>query len=439
MDTNGARTIPWLSDLAEIPTEGTWPRLMSGPHPRATGSYGAWFTAWVKMFGRWPLWWWQELAATRLLEHDEDGRLVWRVAALTTSRQCGKSYLLSMLALWRITKGAEIFGEPQTCLHVSKDLNTSREVQRPARTFGRERPDDYKVRENGGQVEIEHLDSGSLWLLRSAAGVFGHSASLAIVDECWALRPEVIDDNLSPTMAQRMSPQLLLVSTANPRATSLMISRRAGALSELDDEANAVLWLEWSADPDDELDDEEAWRAASPQWDDKRRQEVARAHASAEATLPDDPTVASPLASFESQWLNRWPAAVEPRRQRGEPLLDLEAWQACEQDEHVAAPLVLAVEDYFGAGACFVLADEDRRRSQDLRRGAGVRQPRRGIRPPPTALLNNYGCSRLIVGASLEKDPRAVKLELVWPAAARPQSGYPSCAICWPKAAWCTT
>ena len=70
---------------------------------------------------------------------------------------------------------------------------------------------------------------------------------------------------------------------------------------------------------------------------------------------------------------------------------------------------MIAVEDFFGAGACFALAADARRRP-GLRRGRRRSTPRREAFDAAGWLLDKYGCSRLIVGASLEHDPRAVEL-----------------------------
>ena len=130
-----AREVTWLKRIAKVPRVGTWPRLMTGRTRVRPAPTGPQFIAWVKANGRWPLWWWQQLAALRMLEHDADGRLVWRHVPISTSRQVGKCYLLAMLAMWRITQAPELFGEPQNVLHVAQDMNTARVVQQPMRVL----------------------------------------------------------------------------------------------------------------------------------------------------------------------------------------------------------------------------------------------------------------------------------------------------------------
>ena len=79
-----------------------------------------------------------------------------------------------------------------------------------------------------GQEEIECLEDGSRWMLRAKEAVYGYSVSCAAVDEAWKVRASSVEEGLTPTMVERVQPQLLLISTAHRLATSLMLGRRAG-------------------------------------------------------------------------------------------------------------------------------------------------------------------------------------------------------------------
>src|SRR3546814_10551583 len=59
----------------------------------------------------------------------------------------------------------------------------------------------------------------SRWLIRGRGSIYGYSASLAAVDEAWKVPPEVVDDGLEPTMAERASAQVGLISTEIGRAS----------------------------------------------------------------------------------------------------------------------------------------------------------------------------------------------------------------------------
>ncbi|MBM6705401.1 HNH endonuclease, partial [Sutterella massiliensis] len=85
--------------------------------------------SWIESTQRITLRWWQRLAITRQLEHDEQGQLVWRVVVESAPRRAGKSVRLRGVALWRLEHGAELFGEPQLVVHTGKDVAIVREIQ----------------------------------------------------------------------------------------------------------------------------------------------------------------------------------------------------------------------------------------------------------------------------------------------------------------------
>ena len=185
-------------------------------------------------------------SSSSALEHDAAGALVWRLDGLSVPRQMGKSSVTGEMCSWRQQSGA-LFGGPQNVLLVARDVGAAITVQKPHRLRAEADPQ-YKTSAAGGRLAIEYLVDGSEWLIRSCEGVYSYSASLAIADEAWDLSPAVVDDGLHPTTMQPASSQLWVVSTANPRATSLMIGRRAAALAELD-EPRSTLWIEWARRP----------------------------------------------------------------------------------------------------------------------------------------------------------------------------------------------
>ncbi len=212
--------VPWLKGLRRVPRDATWPRYMTVPHPRAVGSLGKDFIRWSKAREGRPLRWWQRLAATRLLEVDRKGDLVWESMVLTMARQLGKSWLLRELILWRMHQG-ERFGEPQDIVHTGKDLAVCQEIQLKARYWAKERPGEYKVREVNGQEQIQYLKDNSRWMLRAKEAAYGLSVSVAAVDEAWKVKPETLNESIIPTMVEREQPQLWLTSTAHRLSTVL--------------------------------------------------------------------------------------------------------------------------------------------------------------------------------------------------------------------------
>ena len=66
----------------------------------------------------------------RVLEHDDDGGLVWRSVGLSVPRQQGKSTIVGELASWRLQSG-DRFNGLQNVLLVARDVGAAVTVQKP--------------------------------------------------------------------------------------------------------------------------------------------------------------------------------------------------------------------------------------------------------------------------------------------------------------------
>lgn len=292
---------PWLVRFACIPQDASAPLAMSGPHPRAVGSYGPDCIAWAhREFGI-RMRWWQALAICRQLEHDASGALVWREVIESGPRRIGKSVRLRIVALWRVAH-ADLIGETQLAMLVSKDLAVGKEIHRGSWRWAESKG--WKVtRLNGGQ-EVE-APGENRWLLRADTAVYGYDVGYGQVDESWNADPAAITDGLEPALLERLWSQLHLTSTAHVKATSLMRRRLTAALRDADPD---VLLLLWGAHPDADLSLESTWRFASPHWTAARLELIRRKHNAALAgeNEPefDDP---DPVRGWASQYLNVWP------------------------------------------------------------------------------------------------------------------------------------
>jgi hypothetical protein len=230
------------------------------------------------------------------------------------------------------------------------------EVQRPARAWAQQRPDEYQVFEANGKERIVRLECGSRWLVKAKDRPYGFAVSFALVDEGWDVRLAKIEEGLEPTMAEREQPQILFVSTAHRLTTSLMLSRRRLALSELE-EGDGSLLLEWSAPRGSRLDDRHAWRQASAYWSPRREQLLERRLSSALENTVEDPTEPDPIASFRAQWMNEWPPKLTDPTGNTEELLPAGLWaDRGEADVSSTGPVWVAVEDAEGFGAAVAVA-----------------------------------------------------------------------------------
>jgi hypothetical protein len=296
---------PWLAEFRDVPADAAIPLAMSPRHPRAVGSYGAECLEWAKREMRVTPRWWQALAITRQLEHDENGDLVYSEIVDSGPRRIGKSVRLRVSALWRIAN-AERIGETQLAMLVSKDLAVGKEIHRPAWSWAERRG--WNVIRLGGAQEVQ-ATADDRWLLRAENAVYGYDVCYGQVDESWGVDPTAITEGLEPALLERTWPQLHLTSTAHVKATSLMRRRLVAALRNADRD---VLLLLWGAHPDADVADEATWKAASAHWTEARRTLIAKKYAAALAGQDepefDDP---DPVRGWAAQYLNMWPRLLE--------------------------------------------------------------------------------------------------------------------------------
>jgi len=355
---------PWLDRLRKVPEGAVWPRLMTYPHPRATGTYGPEaLEAHARMTKGGRLRWWQRLAVYRILEHDADGLLVWGEFIESTARQVGKSVSIRALGGQRLLKAPQRWGE-QLILHTGRELGIVREVLLPVWAWAEQNGLEANRNNLNPGVSTGPYQTGSRWVIKAKTAAYGLSPGLALVDEAWDVPAVTVDEAIEPTLVEQVAPQLGLFSTAHRKASALVLERRASAIAELTHPGHRLI-LEWSAPADLDRRNPLAWRAASPHWSAQRERLVTAALQKVLRGESIDPEEPDPIASFDAQWLNRWPNVITiAAKTADEPLitgtervdgrLTALAWDAC-LDPDVApdpeAPVVLALEDDLGDGA----------------------------------------------------------------------------------------
>lgn len=288
----------WLKMYMKVPADASPPLAMSPVHPEAVGSYGPMAIRWIAAQVKIELRWWQKLAVVRQLEHRADGSLCWDSIVESASRRVGKSVRLRSMALWRLEVGPTLFAEPQLAIHTGKDLAIVREIQRGAWRWADERG--WKVVRAIGRESIENGEHR--WLARGSDSVYGYDVTLGMIDEGWDVSPDVVSEGLEPAAMERISPQIVVTSTAHRKATSLMRSRITDAIN-----ADSALLLLWAVPDGSDSGDPAVWKAASAFWSPARlklmQSKWDKAVRGEEDPELDDP---DPIAGFESQYLNRW-------------------------------------------------------------------------------------------------------------------------------------
>lgn len=242
---------------------------------------------------------WQAYACDRALEHDADGALVWSQVLLTVARQSGKSTLARGVSLWRMHEGRDLFGNDQLVLSAANKLPTAWEVMEKGLGWVESRYPGA-VRRGNNRPGIT-LPNGGRWVPLAAnrgAGT-GYSATMLFVDEVWDIDDRVVDDDLEPTLAEAESGQVWLTSTAGDSGSTLFSARRAKAIAQIqgdgEGDEDRMLILEWSAPPEADIEDENTWRWASPEWSDKRVK-----------YLRDKWKSTTNVDSFRTQYGNQW-------------------------------------------------------------------------------------------------------------------------------------
>jgi len=249
-----------------------------------------------------------------------DGQLLFREALVSTARQNGKSVLLQALIGWYLAEGPKHFGRPVTVLSVANRLDRAEAIHTaliPALT-----PYASKITMAVGRKQMD-LQNGSTWTVRAATtNLVGGSYDLIVIDELFDVSAAVVDDALRPSMIARPQPLLACFSTAGDEGSTVMISMRELAVSQIDAGQTGDLYLaEWSMPPGQTGED--YWGYANPALGTTVTLAALRS--------------ASHKESFARQHLNLWVSA------RG-AWLDSQQWQSIETDEPMPTGGVLAID-----------------------------------------------------------------------------------------------
>jgi hypothetical protein len=195
-----------------------------------------------------------------------------------------------------------------------------------------------------------HTPAGQRWIVSAASSSHGYTVGLMGVDEAWGISAAVIEDHAEPTLLAASHPQLLLTSTAHQDATSLMLDARTAAIGELES-PDSTLILEWSASPDDDVQDVAVWQSASPAWTGQRERMMRGRLVKAQAR--------GDLVSFRTQYLNIWPwqgGGADESDRLVDPAL-FAGWQG-RGPVGLMSP-VIAIEDDWTGGAVIAMAERD--------------------------------------------------------------------------------
>ncbi len=211
-----------------------------------------------------PLDEWQENVLQAALGERSDGRWAARQVGVSTPRQNGKSQLIVARAL----AGVLLFDE-ELILCSAHQQDTAREVfNRLVDILERNPKLDARVDSYGKALNREYIrfKGGQTirFKARSTGGGRGFSADCLLLDEAQILSPAAWSAIL-PTLSARPNPQVWLLGTPPTPVDDGDVFRR---LRDAGHEGKDIrlAWLEWAAEPTDDLDDPETWAKANPAY-----------------------------------------------------------------------------------------------------------------------------------------------------------------------------
>jgi hypothetical protein len=202
---------------------------------------------------------WQCLVLEEALGERSDGKWSAFEVGLLVPRQNGKGSVLEAREL----AGLFLFDE-KLILHSAHEFKTSSEAFSRIWSLIENTPDlerkVHKVYSAHGSEGITLKNGNRLrFVARTSGSGRGFSGDCVILDEAYKLTMKQIAA-LLPTLSARPNPQLWYTSSGGQLESDVLLRlRQRGVTGE-----KRLCFLEWSAEPDADLDDRAAWLQANP-------------------------------------------------------------------------------------------------------------------------------------------------------------------------------
>lgn len=205
---------------------------------------------------------WQRDTVRHILARDSTGRLTAKTVVLSVPRQSGKSYGIALLVIDEAIRRSNY-----TQVWTAHRYRVSREIFRTMRAIC-QRPEIGKfvtaiTTATGSECIYFKNGSRILFAARERGSIRGFSkVDRLILDEAQILSADAVADML-PTMNASPDPQVIYMGTP-PRPIDngeVFTNLRTRALEGKD---TRLLYLEWSAAPGCDLDDQGQWCQANP-------------------------------------------------------------------------------------------------------------------------------------------------------------------------------
>lgn len=249
-----------------------------------------------------PLDEWQESALEAAMGERADGRWASKFVGISAPRQNGKSQLIVARAL----AGVLLFDE-KTIIISAHETDTAREVWKRLVDIIEDNPAlERRVTGRMDAINREFLSFGTgmgkqtiKLKARRQNGTRGFSADCLLLDEGQILGKRAWG-SIVPTMSARPNPQLWLFGTPPTPEDDAFAFERVRQSSKAGKPRHT--WLEWSAAPDDDIDDPATWAKANPAFGVRISYEAC---ADDRANMDDDQFALERLGMWSSIGANR--------------------------------------------------------------------------------------------------------------------------------------
>jgi hypothetical protein len=213
--------------------------------------------------------WWQSQLGTVCLGYGADGRYVATVGGIGLSipRQVGKTYFVMalLLVLCILFPGTQVVWTSHHLRTTNKTLTTIKGLTRRRKIA----PHIRTVRTSHGEGQVEFVNGSTIMFGARAQG-FGRGfdeIDVEVFDEAQILDTKALEDMIAATnQARHPHGALLFFMGTPPRAQdpseAFRMRREEAHAAELDD----AIWLEISADPDSDVNDEAEWPRMNPSY-----------------------------------------------------------------------------------------------------------------------------------------------------------------------------
>lgn len=205
-----------------------------------------------------PLLPWQQTAAIRALELNDDGTYRFRTVLILVGRQSGKTTFLKVWALWRL-----YVDDAQLVLGAAQSLDIAREAWQGSVEIAAEADLPVgKVRQANGEQCLWTAEGARYRITAATRGAGrGLSVDMLIMDEVREQRDWSAWSALSKTVLARPRGQVVCISNAGDDESVVLNSLREAALAGKDE---SIGLFEWSAPDGCDLMDTAAWVQSLP-------------------------------------------------------------------------------------------------------------------------------------------------------------------------------